>query len=90
MFGNITYYGHSKETYDAVVSQREYFNRKMTEIVSTLFLVMMLVMSSLAMLGILPRAHRFIYINYFAAALVLVLILFIFHNNIIFVCFLKS
>ncbi|MBO4904265.1 MAG: GGDEF domain-containing protein [Lachnospiraceae bacterium] len=77
MFENIIYYGHSKETYNEVKSQRDYFNRKMAEIVTTLFLVMMLVMSSLAMIGILPRAHRFIYINYFAATLALALILFL-------------
>ncbi len=62
------YYGFDGETYGSVADLRHQTNRNHTEIVVTIFAVLMLVFFTLSMLGIISYAQRFSYLLFFIVA----------------------
>ena len=73
---NFFYYGFDKEQYDGVRDLKDHTNRIHTEIIATMFLVMMAGFYSLSVFGIVSYSHRSVYLIFLVAAIALLVLLF--------------
>lgn len=74
------YYGFDKDIYLSVKDLRDQTNQKHTEIVVTLFLVVMFFASVMSVFGVIPHAQRYMYFSFLAAAVIFAAVLLLFRN----------